>query len=187
MEYVNFEDCKDLFFVIIDEKTSGDEFVRYFDNFKEAQEVAKHDWDTMTPHDKDCSRISVMISNPVMYPDSSELCSCDNNFAPPTPHEFNKWLKYFAINSDETKSSIEWQEKRKKEQELMLQAKKNEHLKKMAKIDKVMDALKNSSDVEKCIFWKNQGYPQPSGTEIVRIKKELGLSWREFQAFVQKL
>lgn len=55
----------------------------------------------------------------------------------------------------------------------------------MAARDKAMASIKNSSDIDKCLKWMNDGFPQPSGTEILRIKKETGLSWRKFQKFIQ--
>lgn len=137
----------------------------------------------MTESDKKRSRISLLVSNTLRFPDKVDvLASCDDDFI--LRKNFDEIISAFKIENKETVESAEF---KKAQAEKRLEERKQKHREEMAKQDEFMKALKNSSDVEKCLFWKNSGYPQPSGSEILRIKKESGLSWRYLKKFIEEL
>lgn len=183
MKIKNLEEYKGVFFIVQDEKKSSDCFETYFDNFNEALHEADYAWYHMSNYDKKRSYISLLVSNTLLFPDESDvLASCDDDFI--LRENLDKIIAAFEINSEETIKSIEF---KKKWAEKRLEEQKQKHKEEMAKQDKFMNTVKNSSDIEKCLFWKSNGYPQPSGTEILRIKKETGLSWNDFKKFIEKL
>ena len=184
MKITNLENYEGLFFVVQDEKkqishSGGDTFEDFFTDFDEAIAEAEYQWQHMSDYDKARSRVSLLVSNTARWCDEfEELTSCEDEFV--LPANTQERIDAFKMNSPDTARSLEWREK-------LLAEKKAQHKVEMEKRDKFLAQVKATSDAEKCIAWKQAGYSQPSGTEILRIKKETGLSWSEFKSFIENL
>lgn len=184
MEIKDLETYEGLFFIVQDEKkrishSGGDTFETFFSDFDEAIAEAEYQWRHLSNYDKARSRVSLLVSNTARWCDEfEELTSCDEGFILPANTQGR--IDAFKMDSQETIRSLEWQEK-------LLSEKKARHKAEMEKRDKFLAQVRASSDAEKCIVWRGAGYPQPSGREILRIKKETGLSWDKFKNFVSEL
>lgn len=184
MKIANLENYEGLFFVVQDEKkrishSGGDTFETLFTDFDEAIAEAESQWQHMSDYDRARSRVSLLVSNTVRWCDEfDELASCEEEFV--LPADTQERIEAFKMDSPDTARSLEWQEK-------LLAEKKAQHKAEMEKRDKFLAQVQATSDVEKCIAWKQADYPQPSGREILRIKKETGLSWSKFKNFIENL
>ncbi|MGP1530063.1 MAG: hypothetical protein ACTTI3_06960 [Treponema sp.] len=171
------------FFGVRDEK-NGDEYIEFFTTYYEALQSADYQWVHMSDYDKRGNRrMSVFVSNTAKYPDTyDELCSSDDDFV--ETKNRRKLIAEYDMQSNE-QAFEEDQKKALAERALFLQ--KEEHRRKMERQNALMASLKNSTDIEKCMWWRDNDFPHPSGDEIVRIKKETGLSWTEFKYFLKNL
>ncbi|MGI5064017.1 hypothetical protein E4N95_11130 [Treponema denticola] len=183
MEIKKIELYEGRFFGVRDEK-KGDEYFDFFTTYDEALRSADYQWCHMTDYDKRKNRrMSVFVSNTAKWPDTyDELCSSDDDFIEVKNRD--ELIAFYKMQSNE--EEFEKAQKKALAEKALFQQ-KEKHRREMEKQNALMAALKNSTDIEKCIWWRDHDFPHPSGDEIVRIKKETGLSWTEFKYFLKNL